>query len=418
MVRALIPVLLAVFLDLLGFGIVIPLLTFYAEDYGASALQVTMLMACYSLAQLLMAPVWGAISDRYGRRPVLLASIGAAALFLSGFAAADQLWMLFLFRTLHGASAANISTAQAAVADLTPPEKRAMGMGLIGAAFGVGFTLGPWLGGELSRWGHATPIWLAAGLSALNFLLALFLLPETRGMQGEGAAPAARRTLDPRRFAAVLRHPVVGLCVGLTFLTTIAFAMMESTFTLFAEHARGLDAPTVGRYFGVAGLVMIFVQGGLIGRLVKRFGEAPLVPVGLLLLTLGLALLPFAPPPLAMVSVFVLIAIGQGISTPSLQALISKGTSVDEQGFVLGTNQSMSALARVVGPLLGGLLFAHVLEQAPFLGASALLGVGFLFSFAALKRWREGTRALHSQPPDAASSGTGPSSPPLGDRAE
>lgn len=402
MSRALIPVLLAVFLDLLGFGIVIPLLTFYAEDYGASPIQVTLLMAVYSLAQLVFAPLWGVLSDRVGRRPVLLVSIGAAALFLAGFAAADSLALLFLFRTLHGACAANISTAQAAVADLTTPEKRAAGMGLIGAAFGVGFTLGPWLGGELSVFGYAAPIWLAAGLSALNFLLALVLLPETlprKTGQPDSGSERHQRTLNPARFLAVARHPVVGLCVILTFVTTLAFAMMESSFTLFAEHVRGLDAPTVGRYFGVAGLVMIVVQGGLIGRLVTRFGEAPLVPVGLALLAAGLGLLPFAPPPVAMVSVFVLIAIGQGISSPSLQALISKGTAADEQGFVLGTNQSMSALARVIGPTIAGFVYTGLGEGAPFLSASALLALAFVISFPAVARWRTGQAAraaLHS----------------------
>lgn len=392
MSRALIPVLLAVFLDLLGFGLVIPLLTFYAEDYGATPVQVTLLMAVYSLAQLVFAPLWGAWSDRIGRRPVLLVSIGAAALCLAGFAAATTLPLLFLFRALHGACAANISTAQAAVADLTTPEKRAAGMGLIGAAFGVGFSLGPWVGGELSVYGYAAPIWLAAGLSAVNFVLAWFLLPET--LVPGAKSERHERTLDPRRFLAVARHPVVGLCVVLTFVTTLAFAMMESSFTLFAEHVRHLDAPTVGRYFGIAGLVMILVQGGLIGRLVKRFGEAALVPVGLLLLAVGLGLLPFAPPPVAMVSVFVLIAIGQGVSTPSLQALVSKGASDDEQGFVLGTNQSMSALARVIGPATAGLVYSGIAPEGPFLVSAGLLGLGFLLSFPAVSRWRAAQRSV------------------------
>lgn len=387
-----IPVLLAVFLDLLGFGLVIPLLTFYAEDHAASPLQVTLLMAIYSLAQLLMAPVWGGLSDRVGRRPVLLISIGASALFLAGFAASTSLWMLFLFRALHGACAANISTAQAAIADLTPPEKRAMGMGLIGAAFGVGFTLGPWVGGELSVFGHAAPIWVAAGLAAFNFVLAFFLLPETL-RPGANAGGHARRTLDPRRIAAALSHPVVGLCILLTFGSTMAFALMESTFTLFARHAHQLDAPTVGRYFGVAGLVTILIQGGLIGRLVKRFGEAALIPVGLLLLAIGLVALPFAPPPVAMVSVFCLIALGQSISTPSLQSLISRGTDESEQGLVLGANQSMSALARVVGPTIGGLVYENISRQAPFLVAGGILLLAFFFSFAATRRWQSGLAA-------------------------
>ena len=388
--RALVPVLLTVFLDLVGFGIVIPLLPFYAEDYGATPLQVTLLMAVYSLAQFLLAPVWGAVSDRIGRRPVMLASVGATALCLAGFAWADSLVLLFVFRALHGMATANISTAQACVADITPPEKRAMGMGLIGAAFGVGFSLGPFLGGELSRWGVAFPIWVAAGLSAFNFLLALGMLPETRK---EGGARARPRPLNPTSFVEVMRHPVVGLCVALTFLMTVAFSLMESTFTLFAEHVRDLDAIAVGRMFGVAGVTTILIQGGLIGPLVKRFGEARLLPAGIGFLALGLFLLPFAPPFWAMVGVFCIIAVGQGIATPSLQALVSRGTSADEQGFVLGTNQSLSALARAVGPATGGVLYQWLAPEAPFLVSAGMLTVGVLLSFAAVRRWHSGVAA-------------------------
>lgn len=385
MIRPLLPVLLAVFLDLVGFGIVIPLLTFYAETFEASALQVTLLMACYSLAQFLFAPVWGVLSDRFGRRPIMLFSIGATALGLAGFASATSLWQLFLFRTLHGMATANISTAQACVADLTPPDKRAMGMGLIGAAFGVGFTVGPLIGGELSVFGYAAPIWAAAGLSALNFVLALVLLPETRPAEPTGT-PFRRRSVRPGAFIEVLRHPVVGLCVALTFVLTSAFGMMESTFTLFAEHERSLSASQVGRMFGVAGVVMIIVQGGLIGRLVKRYGEAALLLGGLVLLAIGLALLPLAPPTVPMVAVFCLMAVGQGISNPSLQALISRGTPAHEQGFVLGANQSLSALARVVGPAAGGAIYTTIGPGAPFYaGALVVLGsVGL--AWAAVRR--------------------------------
>ena len=383
MSRALIPVLLAVVLDLVGFGIVIPLLTFYAEEYQAGPLEVTLLMAVYSLAQFLMAPVWGGLSDRIGRRPVMLFSLTMAAVCLAGFAWADTLVLLFVFRTLHGAAAANISTAQACVADLTTPENRAKGMGLIGAAFGLGFTVGPFIGGELSVYGYSTPIWVAAGLATLNVVLAIFMLPETRSADTQ----RAERTLDPRQFIRAMRHPVVGLCILLTFVMTIAFAAMESTFTLFAEHVRGLEATHVGRMFGVAGLVMIIVQGGLVGRLVKRFGEARLVPAGLIILIVGLALLPFAPPTGPMVGVFVIIAIGQGIASPSLHALISRGTSDSEQGFVLGTNQSMSALARAVGPTLGGGLYLAS-PQSPFLASAGVLAISLPLAYAAVGRWQ------------------------------
>jgi multidrug resistance protein len=370
-----------------GFGIVIPLLTFYAEDYQATPVQVTLLMAVYSLAQFAFAPLWGGLSDRVGRRPVLLVSLTASTLFLAGFAAAQQLWLLFLFRTLHGAAAANLSTAQACVADLTTPENRAKGMGLIGAAFGVGFTVGPFIGGELSRFGgHATPIWFAAGLSAVNLVLALWLLPETR-RPGSRTRP---RPVDPRVFLRVCRHPLVGGCVLLTFVLTASFSLVESTFTLFAEHLRGLDAPGVGRMFGIAGLATIVVQGGLIQPLVRRYGEGRLVSVGIAILGIAIVLLPYAPPFGAMLAVFIAMAVGQGIATPSLQSLISRSTPEDEQGLVLGTNQSMSALARAVAPAGSGLVYAHVAPQAPFLLAGAILVGGFVLSIFAVARIRSG----------------------------
>ncbi len=382
MPRALLPVLLTVFLDLVGFGIVIPLLPFYAQDTGASPLQVTLLMACYSLAQFLMAPTWGGLSDRYGRRPILLVSILATAVGLAGFAWADSLAALFVFRTLHGAAAANISTAQAAVADLTTPETRAKGMGLIGAAFGVGFTVGPFLGGELSRGGNTElPIWVAAGLSAFNLLLAAALLPETRRPGGEPRA----RTISARVFAQALAHPRVGLLVALTFVITTAFALMESTFTLFADHVHRLDAVALGRMFGVAGVVAILVQGGLIGRLVRRFGEERLVPLGVALMSVGLALLPLAPPTAGLVAVFILISLGQSLVTPSLNSLVSRAAG-DAQGFLLGTNQSMGALARAVGPALGGLLFTGWSPRGPFWFGAALLAGCVGLAVAATRR--------------------------------
>jgi MFS family permease len=217
-------VFLTVVLDLLGFGIVIPLLTFYAESLHATPLQVTLLMACYSFAQFVFAPIWGQLSDRWGRRPVMLVSVGLTAVFLAGFASAGALWMLFLFRTLHGAMTANIATAQACMADLTTPENRAKGMGLIGAAFGLGFTLGPALGGELGKVSLALPLWVAAGLSALNFVLAWAWLPETKHA---GSLPS-RRSISPAALWAALAAPVIGLCIFLSFLQTFSFALMRA----------------------------------------------------------------------------------------------------------------------------------------------------------------------------------------------
>ncbi len=386
------PVLLTVFLDLIGFGLVIPLLSFYAESYGASALEVTVLMASYSVAQFFGAPLWGALSDRVGRRPVMLVSIALTALFLAGFAAADTLPMLFLFRTLHGLAAANVSTAQAVVADLTHGPDRARGMGLIGAAFGVGFSLGPFLGGQLSPWGLSAPIWAAAALSAINLVWAWRGLPETlpskvapeaAGAPGEGVH---RRTLDPRAVLRALGHPVVGLAIGLTFLGTFAFSMLEATFALVAEHVWGQTARDVGNLFGIIGLVGIVIQGGLIGRLAARFGEGALLRAGYALNAVGMAMLAVTPPGLGVWAGCTVMAMGVSLTTPSLNSLISRATPAHEQGAVLGANQSLAALARATAPATGGLLYTGWRPTGAFLAGAALLLVAWVASLPATRR--------------------------------
>ena len=365
-----------VLLDLVGFGIVIPLLPFYAQEsqFAATPMEIGLLMACYSLAQFLFAPFWGALSDRHGRRPILLISIGAGAVMLAGFAAATTLWMLFVCRSLHGVFAANISTAQAYIADITTPENRAKGMGMIGAAFGLGFTLGPWIGGEFSVYGHAAPIWLAAGLGALNLVLAWFLLPETRRV--EERSERRERPIDPLVLVRILRHPTVGGAILLTFVMTFAFSMMESSFALYEEALHGLDARAVGRLMGLIGIVMVLVQGGLIGRLTKRFGEANLVRFGIPGLGVGLVMLTYAPPWWPLAASCAVLAVCHSLAQPSLFALISQRTPDSDQGLVLGANQSLSALARATAPAFGLALFSWVSMPSTFLAAAALMGLG------------------------------------------
>jgi MFS family permease len=388
-------VFLTVVLDLVGFGIVIPLLPFYAESFHATPLQVTLLMACFSAAQFVVAPLMGQLSDRVGRRPVLVVSIGLTALMLFAFAFARSLWMLFLFRTLHGAMTANISTAQACMADLTTPENRAKGMGLIGAAFGIGFTIGPFLGGELyslastASWWTATgfgpyvlPLAFAGVLSLADFALALAFLPETR----HAGSVRSQRSISPAVLARALAHPAAGLCIGLAFVQVFAFAMMESTFTMFAEREHAMLPRDVGRMFGLVGVVGVIVQGGLIGRFVKRWGERPLVPTGLLVMAVALSVLPLAPRGVWMQLDFAALAIGQGLTTPSLQALISRATDPGEQGAVLGSSQSMSALARATGPALGGVIFEGIAWGAPFWVSAGLLAVAAVLAVPATAR--------------------------------
>lgn len=372
-IRPLLPVLLAVLIDLLGFGIVIPLMSFYATDYNASPQQVMLLAAVYSVAQFLFQPLWGALSDRVGRRPVMLVSIAGTAICLAGFAWGGSLPMLFVWRFLNGAFAANISTAQAAVADVTTPENRAKGMGLIGASFGLGFTFGPLVGGEMSRWGHSAPIAFAAVLATINFFWALFALPETRK-----AGPVHHeRTVDPRALLRGITHPVVGLAIVLTFAVTFAFSLMETSFGLVAQVAWKLDPEQVGRMFGLIGIVGIVIQGGLIGRMVKRFGEPILVVVGMTLNALGMAMLAFS----AVQEEHFLrwagcgvIALGSSLTNPSLSALISRGVSADEQGIILGANQSLASLARALAPFSGAGLVGYGVGSGFLAGALALAG--------------------------------------------
>jgi DHA1 family tetracycline resistance protein-like MFS transporter len=386
--RPLLPVLLTVLIDLLGFGLVIPLLSYYAEEHGANPVQVTLLMASYSIAQFFFAPFWGLVSDRIGRRPVMLVSIAGTALSLAGFAASGSLPLLFLFRTLNGACAANISTAQAFVADLTTPENRAKGMGLIGAAFGLGFSLGPWIGGELAHFGLSTPIWAAAGLSAVNFVWAAWALPESR--------PTTRsaRSIDPRALAAGILHPIVGLAILLTFAATFAFSMMEATFALVAEHAWGMGPMQVGRMFLVIGVVGIVIQGGLIGRLARRFGEPALVLAGMGSNGLGLAALAVASlgngdDPTSLVARWVgcvLVAVGSSLANPALSALISRGVDSDEQGAILGANQSLGALARATAPTIGGLFYHHWFRGGAFLAGAVMLILTLPLALPAVRR--------------------------------
>jgi multidrug resistance protein len=380
------PVLLTVLLDLLGFGLVIPLLAFYAKAHHATDWQVLLLGAVYSLAQFVGAPVWGLLSDRYGRRPVLLATILGNVVFLTAFGMATSLWQLFLFRTLHGLAAANISTAQAYVADVTEGADRARGMGLIGAAFGVGFSLGPFVGGVMSdAYGLSAPIFLAAALSAVNLIWVAARLPESLrpGARAEGHA----RTLDPRALLEGLRHPVVGLAIFLVFVATFAFSMMEQNFALVAREAWSMGARDVGYLFGLIGLIGIVVQGGMIRPLVKRFGEPALIGVGYLLNAIGTATIGTSGPGAGVWIGCAVLAVGSSLANPSLNTLISRATPADEQGAVLGTSQSFASLARGVGPLTaaGLVLVGWRPAGAMLLGAGLMLGA-LILSIPATRR--------------------------------
>ena len=394
---------LTVLIDLIGFGIIIPLLPFYAElpQYSASPLQIGLLMAIYSLGQFLFSPLWGALSDRHGRRPILLFSIGMGSLSLAGFAMAQSLWALFLARGLHGVFAANISTAQAYMADITSPENRAKGMGMIGAAFGLGFTFGPWIGGELSTHSYTLPIWVAAAMSAVNFLLALTILPESLDLS-KGVPDRKPRPLNPNTIISVMRMPAVGIAITLMFMVTFAFSMMTSSFALYEERLYGLGPQEIGRLMGIIGLIGVVVQGGAIGRLTARFGEEALIRVGVPLIGLGMLGFAFAGPsetsivfsPLGAVCAF--FALVYGITQPNLFSIISRRSPQNSQGLVMGTNHSLSALARTVAPAIALAMFGYISPAAPFIGGACLLVVGSVVARIATRTPKPQTPELGS----------------------
>ncbi|HYM73978.1 MAG TPA: MFS transporter [Stellaceae bacterium] len=374
---------LIVLVDLIGFGLIIPLLPFYAERFGASPQEVTVLMAVFSLMSMLAAPFWGRLSDRIGRRPVLMASMAAAALAYLWLGFASALWMLFAARALAGACAGNIAAAQAYIADVTTPEKRARGMGMIGAAFGLGFIVGPALGGviagnDLATADLRTPGIIACAMSAIAFLGVVFVLKES--LQAD--LPQRQRRSRTEALRLAFARTALARLLLVFFLAILAFAGMEATFALWAMAQFGWGPAQIGYVFTYVGLLSAAMQGGLIGRLTARFGEERLLVAGLALIACGLAILPFTHNlTLLLVSVSGL-ALGMGAMQPSLNSLISRRAGAQEQGEVMGVAQSVGSLARVLGPLLAGVLFAGLGRNTPFLCGMVLVAV------AAVLGWR------------------------------
>jgi len=390
---------LIVVVDLVGFGLIIPLLPFYAVRFAASPQEVTALVAIYSLAQLVTAPLWGKLSDRIGRRPVLLASLTASALAYLWLGWATALWMLFAARAFAGACAGNIAAAQAYIADVTEPEERARGMGLIGAAFGLGFMIGPALGGLLAGTDpltadFETPAWVAAGLSALALLGVIFVLPES--------LPAERRdgAQRPGRVGAVLdvlRRPILSRLILVNFLVILAFAGMQSIFAIWAMPQLGWGPGQVGYVFAYVGLVSAVLQGGLIGRLTRYFGEEWLLLCGLVLITAGLLLMPLVHHLLVLVGAVTGLALGMGLMQPAINSLISRRAGPGEQGEVMGVSQSASSLSRVLGPLAAGYSFATFGRDSPYFLAALLVAVTLLLALK-LPRGRAAVRLAEAEP--------------------
>jgi DHA1 family tetracycline resistance protein-like MFS transporter len=378
-----------VFLDLLGFGIIIPIQSFYAEQFGATPTTITLLGASYSLMQFLFSSFWGRLSDRIGRRPIVLISVSFSAVAFLVFGLAQSLAWLFAARLLAGFGNANIGAVQAIISDITTPENRAKGMGVLGAAFGLGFILGPAIGGIMGQISPQAPAFTAAGLAFCNLVLAYFILPETLGTHR-----ARRSRVNLKSLKHAMSQVNVGTIIIANFIFTAAFAMMEQAIGLFIARSH-LGSNTIhdpdyvkraaqltAIYLVAVGVTATIVQGGLIGRLNKRFGEVRLATTGLFVVALGMAFVPYnigQMPGMWMLLSAIVLAAGTGISGPSLSSLLSRSVSTDEQGGTLGLNQSMSSLGRVIGPGCAGMIFEWNMA-AMFYISAVLIGLAWLAS--------------------------------------
>ena len=353
-------------LDMVGFGMVVPILGRYADRFGASGFEVGLLFTSFSIAQFFFAPVMGRLSDRIGRKPVIIISLLGTAVgsFVTG--AAGTLWLLFLGRFLDGASGASVSVAQSAITDIAPPEQRARLLGMLGAAFGVGFVFGPAIGGLAALGGPHVPFYVAGVFALCNAVAAFIRLPETN--QNIGKARDAVQSATRRRSFAWNKFTITALLAG------TAFAGFEATFALFGERRFHLTEGSAAAVFLVVGVMLVVVQGGLIGPLTKSFGSPRLLVAGFAVLIAGFIVLAVAEVWVVLFLALALLSLGQGLVTPSLTSVVADSVSPDRRGEVLGVQQSAGALSRIIGPAIAGLLFDHAGVAWPYVVAAVLTG--------------------------------------------
>lgn len=370
---AMLIVFFTVFLDLLGFGILIPLLPYVPEKYGASEIQTGLLMASYSIAQFVFAPLWGRLSDKIGRRPIMIVSLLGSVIGYVIFAFATSLTTLFLSRILAGCCAANISTAHAIVADILPKDQRTKGMGMVGAAIGLGFVIGPALAGMLVGENHnyTFTFLVAALLSAIDLLLVIFLLPETNTIQD--SSHFEERRFSIKKLETALQVPFIPSLLSVSLLYFIAFAAMESTFAFFGMALFDLNERQNSYILFGVGMVLVIVQGGIVRIVSKKFGDHNVIFFGIAGVLVGLILMSTAQSLWLWIVYTMILAAASGFVIPSLTSLISQLSSQDVQGGILGLNQSMASLGRIMGPIIGPTIFQLVGPRSPFLASAGLV---------------------------------------------
>ncbi|MFN7915023.1 MAG: MFS transporter [Vicinamibacterales bacterium] len=376
MTRPLLVIFLTIFVNLVGFGIIIPLLPFYAETFGASPLTIGLLFAVFSACQLIAAPALGDLSDRYGRRPVLIFSLLGTVVSFVMMAMAHSIAMLFAARIVDGLSGGNISTARAYVADVTEPKDRARAYGLIGAAFGLGFIMGPALSGILARYSITAPVWAAAAVTLVATGMAWFWLPETvhRAAAGTG--------MPFRNLAEMMRRPGLRRMLWIDFIYWFAFAIFQTTFALFVANRFGFDVSETGYFFAAFGVLGAVIQGGVIRPIVHRFGDKTTFILGLVCAAVGLVAATFANTIVLFTLALVPLALGIGFGHPTVSALVSRAGRQDEQGRVQGAAGAMESLGRAAGPVWGNAALARYGDAMPYLSAAVCLGLTLVLSLS------------------------------------
>lgn len=385
---------LTVFIDLVGFGIIIPLSPYLARQFSATPFEIGLLLSIYSVMQFIFSPFWGRLSDRIGRRPVILVSVlGGFASYLL-FAFSTTLTLLFVARGLAGLFGGNISTAHAYIADVTKPEERSKGMGLLGAAFGLGFIFGPLIGAGLGilgeSFGSAPPFGLsfaavgAAALCLVNFVLASFILPES-------LPPEVRAKPKPRahRFKALFAHlarPIAGPLMIVFFLSGLAMAQMEAMLFPYMADAYGWDLRLSSYGFAYIGVLMVLTQGVLVRRFMPKLGERKTLAIGLACFAFTLAAIPFSKPMALLGLVMTVLAIGNGLMRPPNLGLISLATPPEIQGEVMGVTNSLASLGRILGPVIGGVLYERVSHGAPFVFAGFLTAMALVLALVETRK--------------------------------
>ena len=373
-----------VFLDLVGFGIILPLIPYLAREFSASPFQIGWLMATYSIMQFLFSPLWGRLSDRFGRRPIILISLVGAVISYTFFAFATELVFLFVARGMAGFFAANISAAQAYIADITPKDKRSMGMGLIGAAFGLGFIMGPAIAGFTGPIGESLgseppfgiqfSALVAAGLNALNLIFAFFMLPETLSESKKAEQRVSRR----ESFTFVFKQPLLRSIFTIFFLMNLAMALMEVMVFPFVQDRFNWGYKIASISFAYVGIIMVLTQGYFIRKWIPKFGEKKTLLFGLIAMMISFVGIGFSFTIPVLAVMMTILAVGNGCVRPPIVGLASVIADEEQQGYVLGVMASMGSVGRIVGPIIGGWLYQEISQGAPFFssGIMALVGIG------------------------------------------